>query len=346
MALVDAGGLKSNQEGTITGEQRAALLRHYDFTVYIFLLAFLAAVLFGPGALVLTRQIGMSTDVQVAAAGISCVGAALAVVGLGVIYQRIKAAPVQQRLDAGVEVEPVDGEITFRGGQYVILGYGRGRLKPLYKLAGIKPGRYCLYVLKGTRWALSAQSTGTPADSDEYLWQALVRGNRFDGAALSLNQAGWLSLRQRVGLLVVGPGKILAVAWGAVFIGFILLIVPQNGSLLENPQIVLLALVGFGALILLLTFRRLLDAIIGRVLSREGIVKRSVMVADETGYREVSNRETPKDAKTCLYRIDHLKFKVKPGGYNALLNGRRYIVYYTAFSHRLVNIEPARLKAA
>lgn len=351
LPLTDPDVIALNQKGIITPEQQQ-ILRFYvpwpfaGCLVWFFLVALLLVPFWWPGS----EQ--LPTFMMPLYLLIFGGGAFLTTVMSG--WQAWRSLRHRQEIKNGPVVW-ADGEVVASGGRFEAL-LPRGRLKsPAFKIALI-PGPYRFYYLPRSQFLLSAESLApvevtigegaaatlshplTPDPSSAL--PTLMQTFRFNLDDLTQNQAGRLSIRQRLRLLL-----------GMAFYGAILLIVcavaglfvaarwlnwlpteitsPNLPLLTQIWQIVCLGSIAVFAFVWPLwnIATRLIDFVLGQVQVVSGPIHYEV---------RSSGRST-----TCYYIIQGQKFEVSPSAYYSFIEGLNYHLYYTPRAKEIASLEPA-----
>ncbi len=233
-------------------------------------------------------------------------------------------------------VEQGDGRLTWRKSSYMPETADR-RLKLMDGLS-LTPGAYRFYYLPRSGLVINVETLGSNASAfagagsrdEEDLTRALAEANRLQLEAYPnyrLGQMDEADKQRRISRAALGMGITLIVATAlGLFFSFIFLSDAEAGE----TWIILLIFGGFdvlfSGLILWSIWRTISDLREGKVLTREGPIQRVV----QRGNKSVS----------YYYQMGDLRFNVLTAGYNALVEGRAYRVYYLPRSKTLLGIEP------
>jgi hypothetical protein len=261
--------------------------------------------------------------------GLVAVPFTLVVVLLVIVQLRRKWATGRE-LSEGPPIAQTEGEVLFGRGRYVATIPGR-TLRPLEGSLSLVPGHYRFFHLPRTGWLLSAEKLADPVDADQALGRVLATANHFSPQSIGINRQGRLAAGQIVKLLRHG---IWSVALGSVLLavaayaGFRFHLGDERLSVWA-----VIAVFGFGALgVVALNEGRqtAADILGGRVRSVEGV-----------GRKDVDSRGGRRSSVRYFYVFNELKFFVSHRGYEALVDGRRYRLYYAPRTQVMVSIEPA-----
>jgi len=223
-------------------------------------------------------------------------------------------------------VEPIIGRVMWTGRRYKFVSDTR-KLQSMRNGRVLPPGDYRFYCLSDSGLVITAEelvvmSTGQPND---LLLDALARAHHFSRDDLQANRDGSLSSRQEVRLFG------LMLFWVALLAAFILIsfLAVQSQVADENMfvyfSLILIALIMF----LRISWRGvglLWDIWGGKVSRMDGQVTRHIRHARNTRY--------------YTYQLNEIKFNVSLPAYNALIEGKKYRVYFTPRAKHLVAIEP------
>jgi hypothetical protein len=230
----------------------------------------------------------------------------------------------------------VQGEGTVYWGRrrYVLELADGKKLDPIYS-PDLLPGHYRFYYLPRYHWLLTAEPLEEVAQVDdlEQLNHRLARANRFQSGALAANRAGHLTDLQRVMIL----GRFAAYAIGgfiAVALFFAYLI--YTDGLSEGLWVLAAVIVGMAALSIYLgrkSLSSILDCLWGRVITVKGPVAKDLEVSTDS-------------SASYYYELDKAVFRVSEAGYEALVAGLTYRLYFLPRSQKLVNIEAVADKVA
>jgi hypothetical protein len=208
---------------------------------------------------------------------------------------------------------------------------GRKKLDPIHT-PDLLPGRYRLYYLSGFQWLLSAERFEEDPQPDglEQLKLALAQAHHIETDALDTNRSGQLTASQRAKLLVrYAAGAIAGFAVAGLF-----LYVVGVFRISEYRWILIPIVVGVSALTLSVLRQYLgspLEILQGQVLVAEGVVTKDVEMSLDHEYASVT--------ASYYYRVNKLALPVNRAGYEALIDGLEYRLYYLPRSRKLVNIE-------
>ena len=236
---------------------------------------------------------------------------------------------IRHELSTG-QVKQAEGQVVWKGQNYAVKIPGR-RLKFLCKL-NLLPGSYRFFYLPRTGWLLSAERlTGVGEEQTmRDLLKILAQANHFSLTAVAVNRAGrladdqiWRLVRPMVDYVIVG-----------LFTGCMALGVLYSLSIGQRDWAIVSG--GFGALGLLLLGIRstlLLKQDLGSMADA-----RARQVTLDTG--DVKAIEITGEATSYYYQINRQRFAVSHQGYNALIAGIPYRLYYAPRSKKMVSIEP------
>lgn len=324
--------LASNRIGELAPTQRAKLLSG------VWRLGCLGVILlFVAGPLLAFAIGGILSDKQDTEALVAVGFIGLLMLGflIGGLWQGGVMAIRLMDMSAG-RVEQGDGRLTWRKSSYLPETADR-RLKLMDGLS-LTPGAYRFYFLPRSGLVVNVEALGSSAfayagagsrDEDE-LTRALAEANRLQLEAYSNYRLGQLDeadKQRRISRAALGMGITLIVAT-ALGLFFSWLIISDAD---ESEAWIILLIFGsfdvlFSGLILWSIWRTITDLREGKVLMREGSIKRIV----HRGNKSVS----------YFYQMGDLRFSVSAAGYNALVEGRAYRVYYLPRSKTLLGIEP------
>lgn len=337
-SLADPQATAANQRGEITAHQRevfadAVKSRGQIQLFYWFLGIFLA------GMLIYAAFTAQPPSPTLKFLAYPILGL-LAMPGLWAAWRALKflrRADTARRDMAAGRVKDAVGTIEWTGGHYAAWapegdGTHAQRLFASEAL-NLPPGPYRFHVLASSGWLLSAEPlTAEEAQDQDNLLKLLMATNDLDIEALPVNRAGRLTSRQRAELRRGWWTIALVPAAFAALIGLFMYWVWRA----PNPLIATLALtvlaagLGIGMLILGGREMRRMAADL-----REGHVATIEGAAQKERVRHLSSRE---DA--FYYRIGPVKFAVSETGYEALIEGRSYRMYYLPHTRRLLSLEP------
>jgi hypothetical protein len=240
----------------------------------------------------------------------------------------VRVILTDRELSAG-QIEQTEGQVVWRGQNYVVEIPGR-RLRFFSKL-NLLPGDYRFLHLPRTGWLLSAERlTGIGEEQTmRDLLKILAQANHFSLKAIAANHAGrladdqvWKLVRPMIDYIIAG-----------LFIGCMALGALYTLSIGQRDWAIVLG--GFGALgLLMLGVRSTLlkqdlgsiaDARARQVTMNLGDIKAIEMTGEETHY---------------YYQIHRQLFGVSRRGYNALIEGIPYRLYYVPHSKTMVSVEP------
>lgn len=324
--------LASNRIGELASSQRAKLLSGVwrmgclGLVLLIIACPFLGFI---AGGILLDKQ---DVDALVASGFIGLLMSGFLIGGL---WQGSVIALRLLDMSAG-RVEQGDGRLTWRKSSYQPETADR-RLKLMEGLS-LTPGAYRFYYLPRSGLVVNVEALGSGAtafgnagsrDEDE-LTRALAEANRLQLEAYPTYRLGQLDesdRQRRISRAVLGMGLTVIVATAlGLFFSFIFI----SDADASEAWIILLVFGGFdvliSGLILWSIWRTITDLREGRVLTREGQIQRIV----QRGNKSVS----------YFYQMGDLRFSVLAAGYNALVEGRSYRVYYLPRSKTLLGIEP------
>jgi hypothetical protein len=195
------------------------------------------------------------------------------------------------------------------------------------------PGRYRFYYLPRYHWLLTAEQLEGTTDADdlEQLTLRLAQANRFQPGALAANRVGQLTGSQKVRLLV----RFAVYAIGS-FIAAALFIVYCVRTTRTCEVLWLLIALVIGVIAVAVFIERknlgsLVDYLQGRVLITKGPVTKDV--------------EVSLDTVSYYYDVNETCFSVNEAGYEALVAGLTYRLYFLPRSQKLVNIEAVATEA-
>lgn len=241
----------------------------------------------------------------------------------------------KRELEAG-NIQEATGVVSLGRNAFEIkLSDQRLRL-PYPERGDLQPGiRYAVYFLPESKTVLSAEPVG-PVEERQIrsgLTQILAEANHFSLEALADNRQGRLTPGQikhlfpdlLISLLMVCvPAGVLFYQWSEWGFSVDLKTLELSTLLIG---IALIAIAGFG------TYRMIssvADMAGGWVESVEGVGRKRVKVKkDSDGDRNTN----------YFYRVGGLDFKVKERAYLAFEDGRKYRVFYTPSTRKMVNIE-------
>lgn len=251
-----------------------------------------------------------------------------------------RLAQTQHELSVGLLAQ-APGQVIWQARRYVaqIPGHTLYFAPPL----NLPPGNYRFFYLPRSRWLLAAESLN-PADpthtTQPYL-AVLARANHFSLDALVANRQGQLCEAQRKAQIYNLALIALMLGLKSAFFGVLIFFVWRTYLAGGNPLGETIAL----TILLLLppttaflmaarhgfSFSTIVDLREGRVAMTEGVVHKTMV--------HLSNSKEP----LYYYRLNRLKFPVSEAGYDALIVGRFYRVYYLPRSKILLSLEPLAL---
>lgn len=260
---------------------------------------------------------------------------------------------------AWAKVEPREGRVEFFAGHYRAMVDGKALRSVFFDERHLVPDPYVFYCIKGTSWLISAANKAAPAPSHSAVppdvndlpraWsrmlaptpaadvneirRALSVANGFSADDLALNRNGQIGRHQRKKLRRKMRSRLwacLLCAGGAVFIvAYEPVAPPANKVGFYAVAVILLA-------VILVLGKQLLDALAdsasGSVLSAEGLVKGLVETTNDI--------EGGSSTTSYYYVLDQVRVSVGQSGYEALLEGLRYRMYYSPRSKTLLSMEP------
>lgn len=323
--------LASNRMGELAPSQRARLTSGlWRFGCLGLGLAFMAL-------LFISGMAGLLIDSERDPEALIGVGFMALILGgflLAGLWQGVSLARRLLDVNAG-RVEQGEGRLTWRKSNYVPETQDR-RLKLMDGLS-LTPGAYRFYYLPRSGLVVnvealggSALSSGAGSRDEDELSRSLAEANRLRLEAYPAYRQGRLDeadQQRRLTGAAVGLGLTALIAGG---IGLFLVFLFFTGAADEDGWI-LLAMFMFvdvlvGGLILWSLWHTIGDLREGRVQMSEGRVQRIVV----RGNKSVS----------YYYALNNIRFSVSTAGYNALVEGRPYRIYYLPRSKTLLGIEP------
>ncbi len=234
-------------------------------------------------------------------------------------------------------IEQAVGGVVWTGGRYAAWVSdptgSRGRRLFSDRALNLLPGPYRFHFLPRSGWLLSAERLATDEESSRSdLRTILMLANDFALETLTLN---------RTGRMAEGQGAQL-VRWLWEMAALDLMIVVLIGILAyfvwraPNPPAVtagLMALVTAVAIALVIFGWRegrqiAADLRAGTVTAAEGLARKEIV-------HRLSSRED-----SYYYQMGALTFGVSEKGYEALIEGRSYRMYYLPHTKRLLSLEP------
>lgn len=220
-----------------------------------------------------------------------------------------------------------EGTVHWKRRRYVLELADGKRLDPIYS-PGLLPGRYRFTYLLRYHWLLTAEPLEGAAQVDdlEQLDRRLARANWFQSSALVANRDGHLTGLQRAVIL----GRFAAYVVGgfvavALFFGYLI----YTDGLSEGLWVLAAVVAGMVVLSLYLgrkSLSAIVDCLQGRVIAYEGPVAKDFEVSTDSSV-------------SYYYELDKTVFRVNEAGYEALVAGLAYRLYFLPRSGKLVNIE-------
>ncbi len=354
--VLDPGRVAANREGRITPDQKKALVEVTSLGRGGWIALLVWAVLIA----LFVKRYGKA---------ILAMGRAGEAIGFGIVVGSLIAVVLvvgkfvkmgQRARWAWAKVEPRDGRVEFFADHYRPMVDGKALRSVFFDEQHLVPDPYVFYCIKGTNWVISAANKTAPAPSQGAMpaditdapraWsrrltpapaadvneirRALSVANGFSADDLALNRNGQLGRQQRKKLRRKMRSRFwtcLLCAGGAAFIvAYEPIARPANKIGFYVPAVILLA-------VILVVGKGLLDALTdsasGSVLSAEGLVKG--LVVQTTGAGGESGAPA-----SYYYALDPIRVRVCQSGYEALLEGLRYRLYYSPRSKTLLSIEP------
>jgi hypothetical protein len=242
----------------------------------------------------------------------------------------------KHEMSAG-RIEPAVGSVVWIGCRYVARvsdpAGARGRRLFSDRAFNLLPGPYHFRFLPRSGWLLSAERLATDeASSQRNLLTILMQANDFALETLPLNRAGRMAEAQRAQL-----GR-----WLWLMAALCLVIVAIIGLFAyfvwraPNPPAVTAGLIALATAVavavVVLGWREgrqvAADLRAGKVTAAEGLARKKIV-------RRLSSRED-----SYYYRMGALTFAVSEKGYEALIEGRSYRMYYLPRTKRLLSLEP------
>lgn len=219
------------------------------------------------------------------------------------------------------------GTVYWKRKRYVLALTDGKKLDPIYS-PDLLPGRYCFYYLPRYRWLLTAEALEEVAQADDLkqLNHRLARANRFQSTALDANRAGYLTGSQRARILgrfaayVIGGFSVMAL-FSIYYI--------QTYDDLNGLWVFIAIMVGTAVASAYVTRKSLssiVDCLQGQLITAEGPLKKILEVATD-------------GSVSYYYKLNKTVFCVNEAGYEALVAGLTYRLYFLPRSQKLVNIE-------
>jgi len=239
----------------------------------------------------------------------------------------------RQRLLAEVEagqLEHATGHVEWKGGRYQAQVPGRTLDLTHFNLAA---GSYHFSYLPRSGQVVSARlaAAASPTQAHDDLQHALAVANHFNVDDLPAYREGKQGPGKfrRLRRLWSTAGWLLLAAFGLALVFTFMVVADQHSPFAPLVIIVAVALFCVGLGSVLGDVRPTLDIIDGRVLSSRGQVQKFTRV--------ISGRYT---TTLYFYTLNGQDWRVSPEAWRALIEGRRYRVYYLPRSKALVGIEP------
>jgi hypothetical protein len=246
-----------------------------------------------------------------------------------------------------VRMTPREGKVEFRNGHYVPTANGKILRSVFNDESSLPPGHYVFYCPRGAPWILSAESAaGTATAAREggvtaagqggvdlaEVQRALSMTFGFGAEDLELNRNGHTSRRQRRKLYREIRSELYGASLGTVFAGGLILYGPILHP--EKPMLPFFVAAGFGALAVVMSLKGLTagfaDAFARSVKSAEGQVARFTESSGSGRSHHTYH----------YYALGDLRFSVGSAGYEALIEGLNYRVFYLPRTKMLIGIEP------
>ncbi len=325
---LDVEAFATNQRGEITPLQRAMLnrqLMQQSVSACGFMLLGAVVPLFFAVATILGGQVNAGFEpIWLVVFSVTLIVGIPGIARGMRMFRLLNAA--RQEL-AAEEIAQDDGEVRWIGDIYAAFVVDQ-RLKPIYPLLGLRPGRYQFCYLRRSQWLLSAELL-MPSDNYDAaveMQQVLAMTNHFHMDDLQANCDGRMTPRQRIRLWLPAPHS-----------------APYSRNVVNvqrSPQVFYGVIISIG-LLLLLGWRGIPLIVVALFL----IFRLTVLLDTLTGHIEViegrGHREKPRSRYDGYqYLMGGLRFRVSGQAYNALIVGHQYRVYYARFSKRLLSIEP------
>lgn len=330
----DPAEVEINRHGEITPRQRSAILAK---TGEIGLIALMLTLLGLGGGWLLFSAFSKDiapTSSQAVTVLILC-GAFLLVVASPFL---LKAAQLWTRVyytwrdTSAKAIRQAVGHVTWTGDIYSAKSKRRS-LHPIYNKLNLLPGEYHFFYLARSGWLLSAHSS-LPLGAEQVrsqLQQALAQANRFGPSVLAINREGHLA-RQQIPILLRTLLFFLALAIPATLFVLPILLLNDISAILSD-SVTQLFIVAYGFTMtysLWQVLKIIVDIILRQVNIVEGIGHRLRRVYDRRGRLVL-----------YYYQINGQQFRVSRQGYNALITGIAYRLYYSRRSKIVVGIEPS-----
>jgi len=220
-----------------------------------------------------------------------------------------------------------EGTVYWKRKRYVIALTDGKKLDPIYT-PDLLPGRYRFYYLPRYHWLLTAELLeGAPkADDLEQLTLRLAQANRFQPDALVANRAGQLASSQKVRLLV----RFAVYAIGGFIAAALFIVYCVRTTRTYKVLWLLIAIVVGMTAVSVYVERKNLGAIVdclqGQILVIEGPVTKDFEVSTD-------------NAVSYYYDVNETVFHVNEAGYEALVAGLTYRLYFLPRNQKLMNIE-------
>jgi hypothetical protein len=239
----------------------------------------------------------------------------------------------RQRLLAEVQagqLEHATGHVEWKGGRYQAQVPGRTLDLTNFNLAA---GSYHFSYLPRSGRVVSARlaAADSPTQAHDELQHALAVANHFNVDDLPAYREGKQGPGRfrRLRRLWSTAGWLLLAAYGLALVFTIMVVADQNSPFAPMVILVAMLLFFFGLGSVLGDLRPTLDIFGGRVLSSRGQVQKFTRV--------IRGRYT---VTLYFYTLNGQDWRVSPEAWRALIEGRRYRVYYLPRSKALVGIEP------
>ena len=149
--ITDPESIRANQNGQITHDQSQSLQSRLGTLPGCLTLAILGALLVGV-AVVGQKIFAQSTPLAIAALVVVILATFAISAFLGGLLGRLRMR--------SVSVERLPGQVTFKNGRYLPVSGSRA-LEAIDNSSSLLPGEYTFYLMRGTRYLLSAQAAGT-----------------------------------------------------------------------------------------------------------------------------------------------------------------------------------------